>query len=419
MCGLTFVLVLAAAVSIFVAFSNGANDVANAFASAVGSKALKVKHALLIAAVLNLLGAVLLGSNVSKMLIGGIVHVRHFDDAGAYVTGMFACMVAAGCFIFIATHTGLPVSSTHAIVGGMMGIAVVMGGIEAINWKSFAVVALAWIFAPFMAAACSFCTIKLIRLTIYGRSRANTMARACTWIPLFSSIVVIAVAVAIIHGTKFWDKFSHWNKVLWALAVIVPLMYAAFRAATRQLAAKFANRGDFGIEHVFRRFQAGTSCLIGLAIGSNDVANSAAPVVAIYFVGKLGVVPDSFAEHAIPIWMLAMCGLGMSIGVLSLGHKVIGTLGKNITLLTNSRGFSVDFSTATTIILASVFGIPISSTHAATGSIIGVGLEKGLRGLNLRLLSKIFITWLMTVPLSAAFTICTYFVLRACTSLFF
>ncbi|MDR1413469.1 MAG: inorganic phosphate transporter [Puniceicoccales bacterium] len=419
MCGATFVLILAAGGAFFVAFNNGANDVANAFASAVGAKALKIKHALLIAAVLNLTGALVLGSNVSKTLVDGVINIQCFKDTNVYVAGMLACMVAAGGFIFISTHTGLPVSSTHAIVGGFMGIAMVTNGFAAINWKSFLALALSWIFTPFVTAICSFGTLKLIKLTIYRSDQAETMRRACKWIPIFTSFIIIFICIAIARGVKFWHDSVHRKKALCALMLCVPLVHMVLRKITRRLTEKFTSRGPFGIEHVFRRFQAGTSCLLGFAIGSNDVANSVAPVIVIYLIQKFGTIPASFASDSIPIWMLAVGGIGMSVGVLSLGHKVIGTLGKNITLLTNSKGFSVDFATAMTIISASVFGIPVSSTHAATGAIIGVGVENGLGGLNLHLLLRIFITWLITVPASAIFTIFIYFLVRPLMLLFF
>jgi PiT family inorganic phosphate transporter len=409
---MTLVLVLAMVGSIFVAFNNGANDVANAFASAVGAKALKVKHALLIAAVLNLLGAILLGSNVSKTLIDRVADIRHFDSVNDYVAGMLACMVASGSFIFISTHTGLPVSSTHTIVGGMIGVSMVIGGVDAVNWRSLSVLTLSWVLTPFLSAACSLAMLKLIRLTIYREGNTGIMERACFWLPIFANIVLFSAVAAIFHGIKLCNRLSHCENMLWfALLAIIP-MYAFFRTITYRLTIKFKDRGDFAIEHVFRRFQAGTSCLIGFAIGSNDVANSVMPVIAIYFVTKLSGIPGSFADYQIPVWMLALGGIGMSVGVLSLGHKVIGTLGRSIALLTNSRGFSVDCATAMTIIMASVFGIPISSTHAATGAIMGVGMENGPRGLNLRLLLKIFITWLITVPSSAIFTILVYLILR-------
>jgi PiT family inorganic phosphate transporter len=376
---------------------------------------LKIRHALFIAAVLNLVGAILLGGNVSQTLIGGITHGEYFRDAGSYVAGMLASMIAAGGFIFIATHTGLPVSSTHAIVGGMLGVAATVGGVDAINWRVFGTLTLSWALTPFLAAACSLATIKLIRLAIYRDDVEEVMRRACLWIPAFASAMLAAALVAVAHGTKFFEKFDHRGTVHGAAAVTTVAMFVVFRAITKRLAVKFSGRGDFAIEHIFRRFQAGTSCLVGFAIGSNDVANSVTPAIAIYFVTRLGLLPSAFVGHCIPPWILAMGGLCMAIGVLSLGHRVIGTLGRNLTLLTNSRGFSVDFSTAMTIIVASVFGLPISSTHAATGAIIGVGVDKGFGRLNLRLLSKIFIAWFLTVPLSAIFAIFVYFVLRVIT----
>lgn len=406
-----FILILAAIGAIFVAFNNGANDVANAFASAVGAKALKIKHALLIAAILNFLGAILLGANVSKTLIDGVVNISCFHDKNAYIAGMLACMVATGSFVFLSTRTGLPVSSTHSIVGGMIGIATVLGGVGAVKWKLFGLLTLSWISTPFLAAACSLVTIKLIKLTIYRGESSKVMQRACKWIPIYASIIAIALIIAIGQGSKMWKNCMHPCRAWGILLLVFPALYVIFRIITYRLTIKFKDR-EFGVEHVFRRFQAGTSCLIGFAIGSNDVANSITPVIAIYFVTKLGMLPDSFANYSIPIWMLAVGGLGMSMGVLSLGHRVIDTMGHSITLLSNSKGFSVDFSTATTIILASVFGMPISSTHAATGAVIGVGLDKGLKGLNLRLLFTIFVTWLMTVPISAIFTILTYSIVR-------
>ena len=406
---LTFILICASLGALFVAFNNGANDVANAFASAVGSKALKIRHALLIAAILNLCGALMLGSNVSKTLIDGISNIRYLSDPKAYITGMLSCMIAAGSFIFLSTRTGLPVSSTHAIVGGLMGISIINGGLKAVNWISFIKLAVSWIITPLLAAAVAFYTIKLIRATIFHGDHNSIMQRAYRWLPIFASIMVGALLLSMTHGSPMLQRAQ--LNLSSVCVLIMAIVYFITRRLTHRLTVKYADR-KFGIERVFKRFQAGTSCLIGFAIGSNDVANSVTPVVIIYFIAKLGHIPESFSNFDIPIWLLMIGGIGMSIGVLSLGHKVIGTLGKSITLLTNSRGFSVDFATATTIIAASVFGIPISSTHAATGAIFGVGLENGIKGINIQLLVKIFITWLITVPTAALFTVFIYGILR-------
>ena len=402
----TLLLTFAIIGSLFVAFNNGANDVANAFASAVGSKALKVKHALFVAACLNFIGAIVLGANVSKMLVSGVVNVGNFGDVNGYIAGMLACMVASGTFMFVSTQTGLPVSSTHSIVGSMIGVYIFSGGVDTVNWKSFSILALTWMLTPFLSALCSFSTIKLIRYTIYSGDRDKIMERAYKWIPLFVSIIIVAVIIAVAHGTRFGSCLSRGNSIL-ALVVIFFVFYVALKKFTKFLTTKFSNR-EFGIEHVFKRFQAGTSCLIGFAVGSNDVANSVTPIVAIYFALKLGHVPTSSESFVIPVWLLALGGLGMSVGVLSFGRKVISTLGHGITVLTNSKGFAIDFSTAMTIIVASVFGIPVSSTHASTGSVIGVGLEKGIHNVNFGIILRIFATWLITVPLSAIFAIVVF-----------
>jgi PiT family inorganic phosphate transporter len=223
--------------------------------------------------------------------------------------------------------------------------------------------------------------------------------------------------VAVQRGTplqRYVDEVKHFE--LCFLFLVLPATYCILRAIAKKISER-SDETEHGAERIFRRFQAGTSCLVGFAIGSNDVANSITPVLAIYFVMKNGGIPLTFNQYSVPTWMLAMGGLGMSAGVIALGHKVIYTLGHKITLLTSSRGFSVDFSTATTIILSSMLGLPISSTHAATGAVIGVGLEHGIKGLNFLLLAKIFLTWIVTVPASALLTVVVFCILNTLVSL--
>lgn len=410
-----FVLILAIFGAVFMAFNNGANDVANAFASAVGSKALKLKHALVIASILNILGAVLLGGNVSSTLINGVIHVGTFNDVTSYVIGMLSCLLASGCFVLLSTQTGLPVSSTHAIVGSMIGIALVLGGTHSINWACFAILTISWICSPFIAAACSLAMIKLIGLIIFRADEQNILRRTCRWIPLLGCVTLGIIAYVVKNGTSL-KKVNIPNLGPIFFLILLPLTYLILHKIAKQISKK-SEKTTHGAERIFRRFQAGTSCLVGFAIGSNDVANSITPVLAIYFVMKDHAIPVTFDQYSIPVWMLAISGLGMSAGVLVLGHKIISTLGHKITLLTNSRGFSVDFATATTIITSSMFGLPVSSTHVATGAVIGVGLEHGLRGLNLPLITKIFLTWMVTVPLSAIFTVAIFFILSSAASL--
>lgn len=410
-----FVLVLAIIGSVFMAFNNGANDVANAFASAVGSKALKLKHALVVAAILNFLGAILLGGNVSATLINGVIHVGMFSDVSSYIVGMLSCLIASGCFVLLSTQTGLPVSSTHALVGSMIGIALTLGGIKSINWVYFVMLTFSWICCPFIAATCSLLMIKTIKFLIFRMGENGILKRTCQWIPFLGCITLGIVAYAIKNGTAL-KRLLIPHLCLIFFLIIFPISYLILRKIAKQI-AKQSEETFHGAERVFRRFQAGTSCLVGFAIGSNDVANSITPVLAIYFVMKNHAIPVTFDQYTIPVWMLAIGGIGMSSGVLALGYKIIRTLGHRITLLTNSRGFSVDFATATTIIISSMLGIPVSSTHAATGAVIGVGLDNGLNGLNLPLLTKIFLTWIVTVPMSAIFTITIFHILNFVVSL--
>ncbi|MDR1256100.1 MAG: inorganic phosphate transporter [Puniceicoccales bacterium] len=408
------ILILAIMGALFMAFNNGANDVANAFAAAVGSKAIKLKHALVIAAILNLAGAVLLGGNVSSTLIEGVINVGTFHDMQSYVVGMISCLIAAGCFVLLSTQTGLPVSSTHAIVGSMVGIALILGGKGSINWPFLAILTLSWICSPLISAACALTMIKLIRKIIFSRGTERILKRTCLWAPVLGCVTLTIAATAVYRGTTLFTGIKYLEYFFAFL--VLPSLYYILYVAARHI-SKLSDETEHGAERIFRRFQAGTSCLVGFAIGSNDVANSITPVLAIYFVMKNGGIPVDFSHYAVPTWLLAIGGLGMSAGVLALGHKVIYTLGHKITLLTSSRGFSVDFSIATTIILSSMFGIPISSTHAATGAVIGVGLERGMGGLNLVLLTKIFLTWIITVPLAAILTVLVFGILNGLVSL--
>ncbi|MDR3274263.1 MAG: inorganic phosphate transporter [Puniceicoccales bacterium] len=410
------VLILAIIGALFMAFNNGAKDVVNAFSAAVGSKAIKLKHALAIAATLNLAGAILLGGNVSSTLIDGIIRVGTFHDVQSYIVGMISCLIAAGCFVLLSTQTGLPVSSTHAIVGSMTGVALVMGGTHSINWPFLAILTVSWICSPLVAAACSLGTIKLIRMVIFNGETGQILRRTCRWAPVLGCLTLTIVAISVQRGTVL-HRFAEAKYLkLYFIFLGLPVAYYLLHIAAKHI-SKLSEETEHGAERIFRRFQAGTSCLVGFAVGSNDVANSITPVLAIYFVMKNNGIPSNFNQCTIPVWILAIGGLGMSAGVIALGHKVIHTLGHKITLLTSSRGFSVDFATATTIILSSMFGIPVSSTHAATGAVIGVGLERGIKGLNFILLIKIFLIWIVTVPAAAVLTVVIFGILNALVSL--
>lgn len=407
------ILILASIGAFFMAFNNGANDVANAFASAVGSKAITVRQALFIAAVLNLVGAVLLGAHVAETLIESVISPDVTIMPEEYVLGMIATLIASGLFVLFSTLTGMPVSSTHAIVGSLAGMGIIVSGFSAVNWGIFAKIGLTWLATPFIAGTIALLSVRLIRTTIYCKKRKafKILTRVKNKVPIFTAITVGVLIFSLRYG-PFAERLNL-GLVETILILFFGVVFGYF--SVRWLIKRWIKRtqhSEEGAESIFKKLQVGTSCYVAFAHGSNDVSNSISPVLAIFVVLQTGVIPTAANAPVIPIWILVLGGLGMALGIGLLGHKVMGTLGNKITLMSNSGGFSVDFATATTVVVASIVGMPVSSTHAATGSVIGVGLEKGRGGVNFSILIKIFAAWIITVPTAAALTALVYSLLK-------
>ncbi len=411
----TIILILACAGAFFMAFNNGANDVANAFASAVGSKAITIKQALIIAAVLNLVGAVLLGSQVAKTLIESVLSDSLSINPEQYVLGMIASLLASGIFVLLSTLTGMPVSSTHAIVGSFAGIGIVVEGFSAVNWGLFGIIGLFWIISPLIAGALAWGTLRYIRKQIYKKAKKGKLIKTfINKVPIFVAATVALLVFSIIKRSVFADSMVLSPIMTWGITL---LSCFATYCATRVMLIKWLahadeDKGEVEAEKSFRKLQVGASCYVAFAHGSNDVSNSISPVIAIFLVMATGQVPVAGVPlPPVPLWILLLGGVGMAVGIALLGHKVMATLGTKLTLMNNSKGFSVDFATATTVVLASILAMPVSSTHAATGAVVGVALDKGRHGLNLSILIKIFSAWVITVPAAAILTILIYWLL--------
>lgn len=394
------------------AFNNGANDVANAFAPAVGSKAITVKQALLIAAILNLVGAILMGGGVARTMLEAAISKDLTINPEQYVLGMIASLLASGCFVLLSTLTGMPVSSTHAIVGSLAGVSIVVDGFAAVNWGKFGIIGLFWIISPLIAGAFSWATIRFIRTQIYKKSKKGKLVkRFINKVPIFIALAGALTLFGLLQRSILKNVLSVSNIFSWSLILI---SFVVIYFITRTLLSHWLAHSDKNEEEtelVFRKLQIGTSCLVAFAHGANDVSNSISPVIAIWLVIKTGQIPAAGEYFTIPLWILVLGAVGMSVGIGFLGHKVMATLGNKITLMTNSKGFSVDFSTATTVVLATMVGMPVSSTHAATGSVVGVALDKGRSGININILIKIFSAWVITVPTAAVLTILIYWLL--------
>jgi PiT family inorganic phosphate transporter len=405
-------LVLAGAGALFMAFNNGANDVANSFASAVGAKAISMKQAVLIAGLMNLLGAVLIGGNVSAKLITGILNPDQFGQTNTYVLAMFSVLLAAGGFVLISTMTRLPVSSSHAIVGSLIGVSVVAGGMETVNWGEVTGIVISWFLSPLLAGVMSWAMLAFIHKVILG-DEPRTLERLRFWLPYVLSATLAIFVLILMKGSALsaFKPGSGWEYAMF-LGVLMPYGVLVSQGLLRTFTMKMRDHRD-SAELIFRRLQIGTSSYVAFAHGANDVANAISPVFAIYLVAQSGGLPTAevVARTDVPLWILVLGGTGIAAGIGLLGHRVIETLSSKITQIDNFKGFSVDFSAATTVVSASLLGLPVSSTHAATGAIVGTGLQEG-KPMDFGVLRRIFAAWVVTLPVAAVLTMVLFQILQ-------
>ncbi|MBU4244329.1 MAG: inorganic phosphate transporter [Proteobacteria bacterium] len=387
------------------AFNLGANDVANSMASAVGARAISVRQAVFIASILNFVGAVFMGSHVTATVSKGIINSSAISDPKLMMIGMFSALLAAALWVLVATLTSLPVSSTHSIVGAIMGFGLVAGGPDVVNWLKMGGIVLSWIISPFFAAIIAFSVFSHIRKYILYKH--HFIEQAKRWAPIWAAFTILLIALSFLYKTPAGKSLDlHWVTALVIAAALGLLTWLGTRVLVGRMVMD-QGEGAEGVERVFRRMQVGTSCYVALSQGANDVANAIGPVAAIYLIAK---EHQLYSQADIPISMLILGGLGIAFGISLLGHKVMATVGEKITTLTNTRGFAVDFGAASTVLIASNLGLPVSTTHAAVGGVVGVGLARGFKAVDFRVLLRIVAYWVATVPI-AALTSIIFFVL--------
>ncbi|MDL2279972.1 inorganic phosphate transporter [Desulfovibrio sp. OttesenSCG-928-G11] len=402
------ILIAATLCGFLMAFSLGANDVANSMASPVAAGALSLKQAIIIAATLNFLGAVFLGSQVADTICRGIINPEVIENQQILMLGMFASLLSSGLWVLIATWTALPVSSTHSIVGGILGFGLVAGGPDVVQWWSMAGIIGSWIVSPFFGALIAFLVFVQIRKAVLYKRDMIRAARF--WAPLWTAMTVLIVALSFCYKTPYGKNLhlAGWQGLVLALGLSLATVLAARRWFSRLMTvSEAAPRRQ--VDEVFRRMQVGTACYVALSQGANDVANAIGPVIAIYYIATAGGITDTLE---VPVWLLLVGGLGIAAGIAGMGHKVMGTVGERITKINNSRGFAVAFSSATTVLLASNMGLPVSTTHATVGSVVGVGLARGFQAVDFRVLGKILLFWVLTVPIAAFSSIVIFQILR-------
>jgi len=404
---------MAVVFGLFMAWGIGANDVANAMGTSVGSKALTFRQAVMIAAVFELAGAVLAGGEVTKTIRKGIIDVSSLGDTPELlVYGMLASLLAAGIWLLIASRQGWPVSTTHSIVGAIVGFGAVGIGMDAVHWDKVGTIAASWVTSPLLAGTISFLLFRSIQRLVIDTD--NPVAMAKRYVPFYIFIVGFVIAmVTMVKGLKHVGiKMPMEQNMLIAAAVGIAIMAIGTIMIRRIKIDPDADR-DFhftNMEKIFGVLMIFTAMAIAFAHGSNDVANAIGPVAAVVgIVQSAGEIASKSATHA---WILWLGGGGIVLGLATYGHKVIATVGSGITELTPSRGFAATLGAAVTIVLASGIGLPISTTHTLVGGVLGVGLARGIGALNGNVIKTIFMSWIVTLPAGAGLAIFFFFTFK-------
>ncbi|MGQ7246628.1 inorganic phosphate transporter [Halomonas sp. V046] len=406
-------IILACAFGFFMAWGVGANDVANAMGTSVGSRAITIKQAILIAVIFEFLGAWLAGGQVTETIRKGIINPALLEnDPQFLVYGMLASLLAAGTWLFIASMKGWPVSTTHSIVGAIVGFAMAGLGIDAVGWGKVGQIAASWIVSPLLAGSIAFMLFKSVQRLVFEAD--DPFAAAKRYVPMYVFLVGFIVAmVTLTKGLKHVGLHLEFVESLF-IAILIGLALMGIGIQREKRISRSKRKSDSfgfeGVERVFGVLMIFTACAMAFAHGSNDVANAVGPLAAVISVVQHQGAIDGAA--AVPWWVLVLGGGGIVAGLVTYGHKVIATVGTGITELTPSRGFAATLAAATTVVLASGTGLPISTTHTLVGAVLGVGLARGLAALNLRVIGTIVMSWLITLPAGAGLSILFFFMFK-------
>ncbi len=406
-------IILACVFGFFMAWGVGANDVANAMGTSVGSGALTIRQAIIIAIMFEFAGAYLAGGAVTATIRKGIIDPAMLAGTPELlVYGMLASLLAAGIWLLIATHFGWPVSTTHSIVGAIVGFAAVGISVDAVAWGKVGKIVASWVVSPLLAGSIAFILFRSVQKLILDS--ANPLANAQRYMPMYSFLVGFIIAmVTFTKGLKHVGfKLSTGESIAYSL--IAGLVIAAVAVyLERRIKHEPGENEDYhftSVEKVFGILMMFTACAMAFAHGSNDVANAVGPLAAVVsIVGAGGQVGQ---ESSMPQWILLLGGGGIVLGLIMYGHKVIATIGNNITELTPSRGFAATLAAATTVVIASGTGLPISTTHTLVGAVLGVGIARGLSALNMQVVGTIFMSWIVTLPAGAGLSILIFFTLK-------
>lgn len=409
----TVFLIMAIVFGLFMSYGIGANDVANAMGTSVGSGAITVKQAIIIAAIFEFAGAFIAGGNVTSTIRSGIMDADAVAGSPELlVYGMLASLLAAGIWLMIASSRGWPVSTTHSIVGAIVGFAVAGIGIDAVHWEKVGGIVASWFVSPLIGGVIALLLMLSIRKLILNTD--DPFKSAKRWGPLYVFLVGWIVSlVTLFKGLKHLDlELSTIESVIAATVIGIVVAFIGKLMIDRVKVDEKADRRFHyaSVEKVFVPMMIFTACAMAFAHGSNDVANAIGPLAAVVSViqsgGEVGL------KAGLPLWILALGGVGIVLGLATMGYRVMQTIGTKITELTPTRGYCATLAAATTVVLASKTGLPVSTTQIAVGAVMGVGLARGIGALDMRVILNIMVSWVITLPAGAILAALLFFLLK-------
>ncbi|TLU65194.1 inorganic phosphate transporter [Thalassotalea litorea] len=413
----TMLVLVAAAVGFFMAWGIGANDVANAMGTSVGSKALTIKQAIIIAMIFEFAGAYLAGGEVTSTIRKGIIDASYFTDIPEQlVYGMISALFAAATWLLVASYLGWPVSTTHSIVGAIIGFSAIGVGVETVAWDKVLGIIGSWIVTPLIAGVFAFIIFNSAQKLIFDTDKPVEQAKR--WVPFYMFLAGFVLSLVTIKkglkhiGMEIGSVEGYLYAIVVALAVA---LVGKFFISRLDLNVKADRRAQYiNVEKVFAVLMVITACCMAFAHGSNDVANAIGPLAAVVsIVNNNGEIAS---KAALAWWILPLGGLGIVAGLAIFGHRVIATIGKGITHLTPSRGFAAELAAACTVVVASGTGLPISTTQTLVGAVLGVGMARGIAAINMGVVRNIVVSWVITLPVGATLSIMFFWMIKGALS---
>lgn len=408
----TILVIVAGLFGFLMAIGIGANDVANAMGTSVGSKALTVKQAIIIAMIFEFAGAYLAGGEVTETIRKGVIETSYYTgQPEVLVFGMMSALLAAGTWLLLASYMGWPVSTTHSIIGAIIGFACVSVGSDAVDWHSVQGIVGSWIITPFISGIFAyFIFISAQRLIFDTEDPLNNAKR---FVPVYMFITTMVIAlVTIKKGLKHVGlELTSGEAWIVSMGLSFLVMVGGYLYIQKKFSKQSGDHSFTGVESIFSTLMVITACAMAFAHGSNDVANAIGPLSAV--VSTVQHMGELTAKSEIAWWILPLGGFGIVVGLATMGHKVMATVGTGITELTPSRGFAAQLATASTVVLASGTGLPISTTQTLVGAVLGVGFARGIAALNLGVVRNIVASWIITLPAGAFLAILFFYILEA------